>query len=35
MTYVDIFRAFGLASLAASIYVGGGIAIRHAVMFLQ
>jgi hypothetical protein len=35
MTYLDIFRAFALASLATSVYVGGGIAIRHAVMFVQ
>jgi hypothetical protein len=35
MTYLDIFRAFALASLAASVYVASGIAIRDPAMFMQ
>jgi len=35
MTYLEIFRAFALASVVTSVYVGSGIAIRHAVMLMH
>jgi hypothetical protein len=35
MTYLEIFRAFALASIVTSVYVGLGIAIRHTVILMQ